>query len=412
MDLRSYDPDRDFAAVCRIFREAGWLPSDDEGAALLLGGLWQTGHCHVALAEAEAECFVATGAGSLRYLTEDLSFSGVLSVVTSRVARRQGLASRLTAHAVATEAEVGSVVCGLGMFEQGYYNRLGFGSGAYEHWVSCDPAGLLVPERSRPPRRLGPEQWEQVHAARLARRRTHGSVVFAAPQQTRLALGPPRRASGLGYFDNPDGTLSHYLWFETDNPEHGPYRVTHMAWSSRAQFRELLGLLGSLGDQVHLVEMKEPAGVQLQDLLRQPMKSMNVTEGGKYEAYLSALAYQQFRMLDLPACLAQTHLSGGPVRFSLRLHDPIEAWLEDRHGWRGVGGEYVVTLGEESSVRPGVDPALPRLEATVGAFTRMWLGVRPATGLAVTDDLHGPDKLLAALDEVLRLPEPKPDWDF
>ncbi len=61
---------------------------------------------------------------------------------------------------------------------------------------------------------------------------------------------------------------------------------------------------------------------------------------------------------------------------------------------------------------PGADPALPTLAASVGAFTRMWLGVRPATGLAATDDLFGPQELLERLDRVLRLPDPKPDWDF
>jgi hypothetical protein len=42
----------------------------------------------------------------------------------------------------------------------------------------------------------------------------------------------------------------------------------------------------------------------------------------------------------------------------------------------------------------------------------MWIGVRPATGLAMTDSLAGPDDLLRRLDEALRLPEPQPDWDF
>jgi hypothetical protein len=48
----------------------------------------------------------------------------------------------------------------------------------------------------------------------------------------------------------------------------------------------------------------------------------------------------------------------------------------------------------------------------VNAFSRLWLGVRPASGLAVTDDLAGPSALLEQLDRVLLLPEPKPDWDF
>jgi len=38
--------------------------------------------------------------------------------------------------------------------------------------------------------------------------------------------------------------------------------------------------------------------------------------------------------------------------------------------------------------------------------------VRPATGLAVTDELEGPQELLEELAWVLRLPDPKPDWDF
>ena len=69
-------------------------------------------------------------------------------------------------------------------------------------------------------------------------------------------------------------------------------------------------------------------------------------------------------------------------------------------------------LGSESWAEPGTDSALPTLDTTVNAFSRLWLGVRPATGLAVTDELKGPRELLEALDWVLRLPEPIRDWDF
>ena len=55
---------------------------------------------------------------------------------------------------------------------------------------------------------------------------------------------------------------------------------------------------------------------------------------------------------------------------------------------------------------------MPTLTASVGAFTRLWLGVRPATGLAVTDDLDGLPELLSALDEILRLPVPNIGWEF
>ncbi|MBN1461555.1 MAG: hypothetical protein JXA57_18655, partial [Armatimonadetes bacterium] len=86
--------------------------------------------------------------------------------------------------------------------------------------------------------------------------------------------------------------------------------------------------------------------------------------------------------------------------------------LEEGASWRGVAGRYLVTLGPSSGAELGENASLPTLRASVNAFTRMWLGVRPATGLAVTDDLSGPPELLDHLDSVLRLPEPKPDWDF
>jgi len=80
--------------------------------------------------------------------------------------------------------------------------------------------------------------------------------------------------------------------------------------------------------------------------------------------------------------------------------------------WRGISGTYRVTFGKESHVEAGLDDRLPTLKATVGSFTRLWLGVRPATGLAVTDELSGSAELLQQLDEALRLPSPVTDWAF
>jgi hypothetical protein len=52
------------------------------------------------------------------------------------------------------------------------------------------------------------------------------------------------------------------------------------------------------------------------------------------------------------------------------------------------------------------------LRASIGALSRLWFGVRPATGLTVTDDLTGPSQLLEALDRVLVLPPPLPELSF
>jgi len=161
-----------------------------------------------------------------------------------------------------------------------------------------------------------------------------------------------------------------------------------------------------------LVKLREPQGIQLQDFLKQPHKMRQVSEKSKYESKITASASWQARICDLPGCLDRTRLSGESVRFNLVLSDPIEQFLDDDAPWRGIAGEYVVTLGPSSSAEPGRDSSLPTLSASVGAFTRLWLGVRPATGLAWTDALSSPQDLLEQLDHVLCLPDPKPDWDF
>ncbi|MCK5380351.1 MAG: hypothetical protein KAJ81_02705, partial [Candidatus Latescibacteria bacterium] len=167
-----------------------------------------------------------------------------------------------------------------------------------------------------------------------------------------------------------------------------------------------------LGDQVRLVNMREPQGIQLQDMLDCPFKQRQVSEKSKFESRMHASAYWQMRINDLPGCMARTHLPGDTVRFNLKLSDPIGRFLDEEAPWRGIAGEYVVALGPSSNAEAGMDAALPTLTASVGAFTRMWLGVRPATGLTVTDALSGPRELLKQLDGNLRLPDPKPDWDF
>ena len=40
------------------------------------------------------------------------------------------------------------------------------------------------------------------------------------------------------------------------------------------------------------------------------------------------------------------------------------------------------------------------------------MGVRPASGLAVTTDLAGPADLMKALDNCVRIPAPHLEWDF
>ena len=408
IEIRPFDLERDKEAALRIYREVGWLEKGKEEAAL---AHFRASRGIVAALCGEAESLATWAPGTLRYLEEDLKASFVNGVTTSRIARKQGLARQLTARAVAQDEAEGALVSLLGMFEQGYYDQLGFGTLGSGHRVSFAPSQLAVPGRARIPIRLSTDDWERVHKNRLERRRVHGGVAITPAEMTHGEMLWGDNAFGLGYADSA-GRLTHHLW-ATGKEEHGPYRVAWMACRTREEFHELLLLLHELGDQVHSVRLAEPFGVQFQDLLEKPFVMQEVTRGSKYESAVRAYAEYQARILDLPGCLARTRLPGaGTVRFHLSLSDPIGKLLPEGAPWGGAGGDYVVTLGAESSAEVGKGKGLPVLKTTVNAFTRLWLGVRPATRLSWTDDLAGPPDLLTDLDRVLRLPEPKPDWDF
>jgi len=409
VELRNYDPKKDKKAVQRIWREIGWLEKGQEEAMDLF---IECGRALVADISGEAECLVASVPGTIRYLDEELSFSALTAVTTSRIARRRGLARRLTAQLVAADAADGALVAGLGIFEQGFYDQLGFGSGGYEYWVSFDPSQLKIDYKPRLPRRINSDDWALVHTARLRRRRGHGSCNLDPPEITRAEMLWTKNGFGLGYCDGPGGELTHHFWCQVKDAEHGPYHVQWMTFQTPEQFLELMALIKSLGDQIRLVEMREPQSIQIQDLLERPFWRHQVSEKSRFESDIHTSAYWQVRICDLLGCLAQTHLRGGQVRFNLKLSDPIERFLDNDAPWRGITGDYVVTLGPSSGAERGMDTALPTLEASVDAFTRMWLGVRPASGLAVTDELHGPRELLEELDWLLCLPDPKPGWDF
>lgn len=410
MQFRDYNPEIDKESAHRIWHEINWSDnSDDDKAAMdiFLSG----GRTLVAELNGAAECLVAAMPGAIRYLDEDLALSAVTAVTTSRIARKQGLAKRLTAQIIAAEAADGALVSALGIFEQGFYDQLGFGTGGYEHWIGFDPAQLRPGTKARIPRRLGKDDWAIMHQAMLSRQRVHGGINLTPEQFTHGEVGWSKNGFGLGYEDGRNGELTHFFWCRAKG-EHGPYTVLMMAYQNWAQFLELMALLQTFGDQIRLVRMREPGQIQMQDLLRQPFRHRQLTEKSGYESTNRATAYWQARICDLSGCLEKTHLVGTAVRFNLTLHDPITEHLAENATWRGIGGEYVITLGAESGAKKGKETGLPTLTASVGAFTRMWLGVRPASGLAVTDQLAGPSELIAALDRALRLPEPKPDWDF
>ena len=110
--------------------------------------------------------------------------------------------------------------------------------------------------------------------------------------------------------------------------------------------------------------------------------------------------------------MARTHLPGPTVRFNLQLADPLREMLADESTWQGLSGDYVITIGADSSAVAGSDGSLPTMQASINAFSRMWLGVRPASNIAITDELIAEPPLIEALDHTLRLPRPHFGWDF
>ncbi len=406
MMFREYDYKKDRKAVHRIWKEIGWLEENEETLDILI----DASCARIAEINGEAECLVLTTPGTIRYLHEDLPFSCVDGVGTSRIARKQRFAGKLTALSIAHSASEGALVTGLGMFEQGFYNRLGFGTGSYEHWITFDPASLKVNSEPSMPSRITMNDWEKVHRSRVQRKQHHGSCNLHAPKITEAEMKWPKKSFGFGYFDKK-GEITHHVWFRAKKMEHGPYWVKWIAYQTREQFLELMALIKNLGDQVRAVAMREPADMQIQDLIDKPFKKRQITEKSEYENKMHASAYWQMRILDLEGCMEKTHLPE-EVSFNLNLIDPIETMLDEDAPWYGIAGEYVVTLGPESHAERGKKRGLSTLKASVGAFSRMWLGIRPATGLAVTDDLIGPDQLLKKLDQTLQIPTPHPDWDF
>ena len=404
-EVRGYRVD-DLPAVTRMWREVGWIEHDNERQAEGLGQFLQHGTATVGVVNGDAECLVHRTPGTIRYDRIDLSLCAITGVTTSSIARNLGLATRLTAEAIAAGATEGAAVAALGMFEQGFYDRFGMGTLAYIDHLSFDPARLRVDPPRRAPVRVTRDDWAEVADLMARRVRRHGSVNLDPPEVFRSDLAWVEELY-LGFgFRGGDGRLTACV-IGTNKGEHGPFEVQTFAYESDDDLRDLLGLLRSLAAQVQRVKMIEPAGIQLQDLIDRPIRNAEPEQAD--HAWHTAMAWYQLRILDLTACVAARSWPGADLQFDLLLSDPL---TDADVPWPGLAGEHSVTVGPTSRAEAGHRGDLPVLRASVGAFSRLWFGVRPATGLAITDDLDGPPELLAALDQALVLPPPQPELSF
>ncbi len=420
---RDYDEARDLAAVARTWRECGWIDGSEEQAAGVRA-FFAGGDAVVLPAGAggDAECAVHRTLGTVRHGVGpdavDLPLNAVTGVTTSRIARGRGLAAEGVVEALARGVDDGAAVAMLGAFEIGFYDRFGFGTGPYEHSPAVDPATLVVPVPDRAPVRLGRDDLGEVHELLGRRLRAHGGVALTSPGAVVAEWAWLSEPIGIGLRAD-DGRLTGALLADGAD-EHGPYEVKLLAYEAARDLLDLLGVLRSLGDQVRLVRFSfEPAEVHVQDLVSRPIRQRIAGRmaGGRHHP-LSAVAWWQTRIVDLPACIAATPAVAEPVTLDLVLDDPVAVEAARCDGrWTGIGGAWRIELAPTSTAvriddeRVG-DDARPVLRADVNALSRWWSGSRTATSLALTDRFEAPPALLDDLDRAVRLPPPRPGLEF
>jgi len=398
---RRYDEDRDGEELARIWHEVGWVDGTDAHAAGLRT-FFSGGHGLVAPADGEVEAAIHWVPGTYRWLDHDVPAAAVSALTTGFVGRRRGHGPTLVAEALAQMVDVGVEVATLGAFEQGYYDRFGFGADPYDHRLTFDPGALRVPIPDRRPVRVGTDDHAEVQALLARRHRSHGGLVLDHARGMEAALVWRKDPWGLGLRAD-DGRLTGVVLGEAGG-EHGPHTVEWLLYETTTDLLELLGVLRLLSDQVWTVVVDEPPDVRLQDLLDAPNRQRaHLSQAGRGGVANTAHSWRQTRILDLAACLGRVHWPGEPFAFDLDLVDP----LADRGGrWPGIGGAYTVAVGEETSVTDRRTGERPLLTASVDALSRMWTGSRPTSGLAVIGAVAGPADLVARLDAALRLPPP------
>lgn len=408
IDVRAFDANRDMSAVTRTWIETRWIDDNERHRAGL--GAFLSGDAEVGLMNGEAECLVHRTPGRIVYDELPLPLCAITAVTTSHIGRKQGLASTLTARAVRHGAESGAAVAILGMFEQGFYDRLGFGTGSPVGIASFDPGSLRVGHIPyRTPERLTADDSVEMMTALRNRLPHHGMVSLDAPRLLEAELGFTESQFSLGYRDG--GRLTHFLAGSLKE-ENGPFAINFMSYETGEQLMELLRLLRELGDQIHTVRMAEPPQVQLQALIDTPMRQRSRSLKTDHETVTRALTWWQLRVLDVPTMVAARQWPGDRFEFDLVLTDPIGEFLDEGSGWSGVGGTYAVSVDRSSSARPADPSGRPLLRCSVAAFGRLWFGVRSASSLALTDDFEAPAELAAQLDRALTLPTPIPGLAF
>lgn len=409
MIFRNYNREKDQKAIHQMWLECGWI-DDEEKDKKALDIFISTSRSKVVESEEKAECLIVTSPGQMQYGQENLSLAAVSSVTVSRVLRKQGAAPRLLASMIRDEIEKGTAVAGLGMFEQGFYNRIGFGTMGYEKWYSFDPAKLKIYKKGGIPVKINPEDYKEAKECYANGAKHHGYVTLAPPELFQAEMMWSKKGFGLGF--KTEGILSHYIWMGTDNAENGPYEVHWMAYRNWDQFLELMGIIKSLEEQVRTIRMKEPPFIQLQDFIEKPFQLQTITGKSKFESRIKAIAYQQLRICNLKSCIEAVHTEKPEYSFNLTLWDPINNYLDKDNQIENCQGEFTVTIGSRSSIKQGHSTNLPLVKGSINGFTRLWIGVLPAETIGLVEDMEIDESLQAKLTGTFYNPNARSDWDY
>lgn len=147
-----------------VWHDCGW--SDKVEECDLLDTFFKLGPSWVGIRDEAVQSVVHTAAATIRYQDADIPLQAVTGVTTGLQARRGGVAARTLAHAIAAGAANGAIVSALGIFDQGFYDRLGYGSLDIMRLIRFDPRDIRVDATHRAPLRFSEKDVDDIHAAR------------------------------------------------------------------------------------------------------------------------------------------------------------------------------------------------------------------------------------------------------
>ncbi len=354
---------------------------------------------------------VGTMPGNYRHCHSDIQLCAVTSVVIAIEQRRRAVGSDLTRRALRQALAEGAEVALLGAFDLGYYNRLGFGNGLPHRMIIIDPADIIT--NGAPPnlRKLTKTDVPAMHEARLRRYPVHGACsLYPSGFTASIAYATAPHALALGIYHRKK--LTAHLWAVVKDDV--TLTIEWWAADSPQHWLELLRGVASLQDQVQRIIMPYPARICLEDLLKSPCRRTRGMIGNENNPYPPP-EYWQIRILDVVRCIQKSSLAvEQPYRFNLRVYgEAIEMPSK-----RGVVSdpqvsEYNVALGEHSECHAGHSKALPLLECSIGAFSRLWCGAYSASTLVLSDHFNvSEERMVASLDRLFALPTPMCDWYF